>query len=123
MNRQCFTRSLRINLSSISLFLFGHFFGLGTVAARTQYLAHMHCYLPPSLNHYITGTHTNTHTHTQHLLSLAASPTRLCLRSPAVSLDHPYCLCFPETQLCREVASQQLCGFQRRKESPTCYNV
>ena len=63
MYRQRFTRSLRINLSSISLFLFGHFFEFGPGAARTQYLA------PDALQlsvfaQWLYQWHTHTHTHT-----------------------------------------------------------
>ena len=140
MNRQRFNRSLRINLLSISLFLFGHFFGFGPGAARTRYLAPDALLLSaPLLNHYITGTH-NTHwclpppaplrsaftlslAHAQNTLSLATSPATLCLHSLPVSLDHLHCLCLSEPQLCREAASQRLCGFQRCKGSPTCYTA
>ena len=61
--------------------------------------------------------------HAQHTMPLAASPATFCLRSLTVSLDHPHCLCLSAPQLCREVASQRLCGFQRSKWSPTCYTA
>ena len=79
MNRQRLTRSLRINLLSISLFLFGRFLGFGPGAAWTQYLtpdALLLSAFAESLYHW------HTHTHTQHTLALAtASPTTFCLRS------------------------------------------
>ena len=101
MNKQRFTRSIKINLSSISVFLFGHFFGFGPGAARTQYLAPDALLLTTfaqSLYHRHTHTH-NTHwhstppspqrsafarslAHAQQTLALAAaSPTTFCFRS------------------------------------------
>jgi hypothetical protein len=133
MKRQLFTRSLRINFSQISLFLFGHFFLFGPGATRTQYLAQMHYSFPPSLYHCVTGPH-KTHTlsrHTTHTVALltthtvlaaaSAPPFRLC---SLVSLDHPHCFCLSKPQLCKvEAASKRLCGFQRCKGLPTGYSM
>ena len=141
MNRQHFTTSLRINLSQISLFLFGHFILFGPGTSRTQYLAPDALLLsafPQSL--YQWHTHTTLtgarrcqpHSvlpslyrwpmHNTHWRSPPpVSP--FSLRSLTVSLDHPHCLCLSEPQLCGEVASQRLCGFQRCKGLPTCYTA
>jgi hypothetical protein len=69
MNGQCFTRSLRINFSQISLFLFGHFlFGPG--AARTQYLASDALLLSAfALSLYCWSTHKHTVAPAQHTLA------------------------------------------------------
>jgi len=142
MNRQRFTRSLRINFSQISMFLFGHFFVFGPGAARTQYLA-------PDALHLSAFAVTITGTHTTHWRLLPPVPLRSAFalslyrwpthnthwRSPppvplrsdlAVSLyrwtTHTVCLSKP--QLCRvEAASQRLCGFQRWKGWPTFYTA
>jgi len=88
MNRQCFTRSLRIHFSQINLFLFGHFlFDPG--AARTQYLAPDALLLSAfALSLYHWSTH-NTHCrlpHTTHSHSLhkthSRSPHKTHSRSP-----------------------------------------
>jgi len=133
MNRQPFIRSLRIHLSQISLFLFGHFFLFGPGAARTQYLAPDALLLSSfALSLYYWSTHNthcrsphNTHSCSPHntLSFAAASPPPFRLRS-LVSLNHPHCPCLSKPQLCRtEAGRKRLCGFQRCKELPTRYNI
>jgi len=83
MNRQRFTKSLRIHFSHISLFLFGLFlFDPG--ATRTQYLAPDALLLSAfALSLYHCRSPHNTHTvarRTTHTLSLAAQHTHC--RSP-----------------------------------------
>ena len=84
MNWQRFTRSLRICLSSVSLFLFGHFFGFSPGAARTQYFAPDALLLSAfaqSLYHW--------YTHAQHTLALAAaSPTSSAFALSLANAQH-----------------------------------
>jgi len=94
MKRQRFTRSLRINFSQISLFLFGHFFLFGPGATWTQYLVPDALLLSAfALSLYHWSTH-NIHSRSPHNTH-CRSRHNTHSRSPRpVPLHSAFCLSF-----------------------------
>ena len=89
MNRQRFTTSLRINLSQISLFLFGHFILFGPGSARTQYLAPDALLLsafPQSLYHWHTHWRSPPPAPIRSAFTVSLAPTQHTLALAAASL-------------------------------------